>query len=382
MKSTRCDLRWPMAVACALLGLGSLTVWTAAAPVTDDWPMFRGNPQSSGIAVGTLPEKLEVLWKFEVPQGSFESTPAIVGGVVYLTEFSGKLIAVDLASGEKKWEVATELGFSASPLVREGFIYVGDVAGEFYCFDLQGEKKWQFTATGEINSSANFFRDKILVGSQDATLYCLNAQTGAEVWRLNANDQIQCSPTIVEDRCFIAGCDGNLHVVDLNDGKELGTVPMSQTMSTPVVSGDAVFCGSEQAGFFAVDWRNLKSLWHLPVDAPIHSSPTIAQGRGPGGADLVIFGAQNRRLYACHAGDGQSAWEFTARGKIDASPVLVGDRVLVADSSGRLYALAAAEGQVRQELDLGGGFVGSPAIADGRLVIASKRGVVYCLGAK
>ena len=194
----------------------------------DDWPMFRGNPQSTGVAAAELPESLEELWRFQVPLGSFESTPAIVDGVVYLTDFDGTLIALDLASGQKKWEVETGLGFSGSPSVFDGRIYVGDLAGEFYCFDSSGKKIWQFSASAEINSSANFFQDKVLIGSQDAMLYCLNAKTGEQVWQFNANDQIQCSPTVVGDRCFLAGCDAKMHVIDLNQGTEVGSVEMSR----------------------------------------------------------------------------------------------------------------------------------------------------------
>src|SRR5690348_11237962 len=43
-----------------------------------DWPVFRGNALATGIAESTLPENLEVLWKFNSNTHGFEATVAIV----------------------------------------------------------------------------------------------------------------------------------------------------------------------------------------------------------------------------------------------------------------------------------------------------------------
>jgi len=43
-----------------------LICWRAnAAAPGDDWPMFRGGPALAGVAAGSLPERLELLWTFK-----------------------------------------------------------------------------------------------------------------------------------------------------------------------------------------------------------------------------------------------------------------------------------------------------------------------------
>ena len=352
----------------------------AARADDDAWPLFRGNPKSTGVATTTLPENLDEMWKFEVTDGSFESTAAIVNGVVYLGDFNGQLFALDLQTGEKKWQTPLGIGFSASPAVKDGRIYIGDLDGIFYCIGQDGKKKWEYSAEAEIDSCANFYQDKVLFGSQDSKLYCLNAESGELVWKFAIDDQIRCTPTIVENRAFVAGCDGRLHVIDLDQGKEVGAVDIAQTGATAAALGARVFCGTQQGIFFGVDWKRLETTWQKDSGSPIQSSPAI--GTTQTNRSVVIFGTQARKVIALACDNGETVWEFTAHSKIDSSPVVVGPRVLVPGTDGRLYQLKVDDGTKIWEKQFAGGFAASPAVAQKRLVIATRRGVVYCLGGK
>ena len=44
----------------------------------DDWNIFRGNPQLTGVASGNLPINLQLRWTFKAEDG-IESTAAISG---------------------------------------------------------------------------------------------------------------------------------------------------------------------------------------------------------------------------------------------------------------------------------------------------------------
>ena len=114
-------------------------------PTSHSWPLFRGDAAATGVARATLPEKLELLWTFSTKKGGFESTAAIVDGTVYIGCTDGKLYALDLATGKKRWEFSTPLGFTASAAVRDGRVYIGDSDGTFYCIDAAtGNELWDF----------------------------------------------------------------------------------------------------------------------------------------------------------------------------------------------------------------------------------------------
>ena len=63
-----------------------------------------------------------------------ESSPAIVGGVVYVGTAAGELVALDLAGGALKWRYkAGESIGESSPAVAGGRVYIGDLDGVGAC---------------------------------------------------------------------------------------------------------------------------------------------------------------------------------------------------------------------------------------------------------
>ncbi len=343
------------------------------------WPLFRGDAHATGVATATLPNDLALLWKFEVKDGAFEGTAAIEGGVAYIGDLDGTVYALELKTGEKKWDYKTEAGFIASPAIRDGLVYIGDYDGRFYCIEAaSGKLRWGFDTGAEIDSCANFYKGNVLVGSQDATLYCLEAKTGDLVWKHMIDDQIRCSPTIVEDRVFLAGCDGKLHILDLTDGKDIAQVEIGgPTGVTPAVVGDFVYFGTEGGEFLCINWREASVAWTFTgKNSPSYRSSAAAT------TEQVIVGSRAKRVHALNPKDGAELWTFATKQRIDSSPVIVGDRVYVGSSDGRLYGLNRDSGEKEWEYEAKGGFTGSPAVVDGKLVIASDDGVVYCFSEK
>jgi eukaryotic-like serine/threonine-protein kinase len=77
-------------------------LWFAAAPLSQDVPMFRGNLAHTGVydAAGA-PRLTGVKWKFHT-SGLIISSPAIANGLAYVGSTDGNLYAIDLSSGAMK----------------------------------------------------------------------------------------------------------------------------------------------------------------------------------------------------------------------------------------------------------------------------------------
>ncbi|MDE0818191.1 MAG: PQQ-binding-like beta-propeller repeat protein, partial [Pirellulaceae bacterium] len=334
---------------------------TTASGPKDRWTYFRGNALSQGVANTTLPKKPVLLWTYEVPEGAFEVTAAIVDGVVYIGDLDGTLIALDLITGNALWQSSIESGFVSSPAYLNGRIYLGDYDGSFYCFSAKdGSLVWKYATGAEVSSSANFYKDNVLVGSQDATLYCINAVSGKLTWKHELADQIRCSPTVVGDRTFVAGCDAKLHIIDLEKGEKISAVELDgPTGSTPAVVGDHVFFGTEGASIYSINWKKAEVQWHYTSEEsamPYRSSVALKDG-------ILVIGGRNRLVQAFNAKTGKELWQFKANGRVDASPVIVGNRVFVGSSDGRIHAFNLKTGKQVWQYEAGGDFAAAPAIA-------------------
>ncbi|HEY7330608.1 MAG TPA: PQQ-binding-like beta-propeller repeat protein [Gemmataceae bacterium] len=371
---------------CVLWGLGILTsalLLTAAfLPAADDaakadWPVFRGNSEQTGVAVVTMPDKLELLWKFST-QDSIEGAAAIAGGVVYIGSYDEYLYALDLASGKEKWKYKAG-PIKASPAVRGGKVYVGNADGVFQCVDAaKGEKSWTFETDGEITSGANFAGDLVLFGSHDETLYCLT-KDGNEKWRFKTQGPVYGSAAVVGGKTFVAGCDSKLHVLDVATGNEEHSVDLGgQTGATGAVVGDHLYVGTMTNQFDAIDWKQGRLDWAFQADErpqPFYASAAVTDR-------LVLAGSRDRRLHALERKTGKEAWNFPTEGKVDASPVVVGKRVFAPSLDGNLYILDLESGKQIDKITLDGPIQGSPAVADGFLILGTTKGTVYCFGAK
>ncbi|GEM_PF-99253 len=357
----------------------SLAKVPEVAVAEDSWPLIRGNPQATGLARTSLPEKLALRWRVAIDQGGFESTAAIVGGMVYAASSAGKVLALDLASGKIRWEFDTQSGFSSSPSVDNRFVCLGDVEGKFYCLDREkGVLVWEFATDGPIDSSANFADGRVIFGSQDSYLYCLDLGNGNLVWKYGSGDQIRCFPAIASNRCFVAGCDGQLHLVDLTDGSCREKIPLEgPTGNAAAIWENSVFIGTESGAFWALDWAKGEVLWRAGNERQPLSIRTSAAVDN----ELVIFGARDRHVRAYQRLTGKALWIFEARRKVDSSPVIVGDRVVFGSDDGRLYAVSRQTGELLWEQELGGPIVASPAVAEGCLVIGTTTGELFCLSA-
>lgn len=372
--------RTQKALIVAGFALSLAVVRSSVAQSAADWPMFRGDPQLTGVARSPLPDKPALLWTFETPE-PIESTAAIVEDTVYVGSDDGKLYALDLATGKQKWAYATdEVAFRSSPTVADGRVFAGDEDGVMHALDAKtGKQIWSFETDAEIISSVQVVDGKAVFGSYDGHLYALAVDDGKLAWKVQAEDRIHGTPCVLNGFAIITGCDGVLRRVRITDGEQVETIPIdSYTGASAAAHGDRVYFGTFDNQVLGVDLKAQKILWRYEDkdhEFPFLSSAAI-------GDDLIYIGGRDKFLHALEPDTGKARWTFRTKGRIDGSPVLVGSRVFVGSGDGNLYALDAATGKQLWVYEIGEAVYASPAVGRGRLVIGAEDGVVYCFGEK
>lgn len=368
--------------------LAPLALLLASTVFAADWPTFRFNAEQTGVAAAALPDKLAQRWtrKFGNDLGSsvIESTAAIVDGVVYVGGFDDHLHALDLASGKPMWKhklggerpdaIKTPVG------VHDGAVYAGTVDGFYHCVDAAtGKPRWRVEVGAGVTSGPNFHGSDVLFGADDETLYCLSRADGKVRWKFQiAGGPVHGTPAVTAGKTFAAGCDSTLHVLDVTNGKELSGVDVKgQVAGSGAVRDGTLYLGTMSGEVAAVDLAKSEVTWtYRPSKGrpQFFASAAVAE-------KFVVIGGRDRRVHAVHRATGKEAWTFATDGKVDSSPVVVGNRVYAGSSDGRLYVLDLATGGEVQRLQLDGPVSASPAVADGCLVIGTEKGSVYCFGA-
>ena len=89
---------------------------------------------------------------------------------------------------------------------------------------------------------------------------------------------------------------------------------------------------------------------------------------------------QNKFVICFDAGSGEVLWKFRAGSKVDASPVIAGDYVVIASSDGRLRLLDLDTGTERWTYEIGSALSGTPAVTNDLVVIGAEDGTVYAFG--
>jgi outer membrane protein assembly factor BamB len=345
-----------------------------------NWPLARGDAESTGWTSESLAENLQVRWEFKADD-PIEATPVISDGQIIVADVAGKIYAIDQTTGKEIWRKDYETGFLSSAAIHESVAVVGDFDGNLYAISVKdGSEQWKKTTEGEISGSVSFHDGNVLATSQDGKLYCFSRVDGSTIWTYQTNDQIRCSPTVALGHTFLGGCDGQLHVVDLDTGKAKGQpLPLGgPTGSTPSVRGTNAFVPIMDGAILAFDWKQGKELWRYEDEDRAQEYRNSAAATD----ELVIVSSQYRQVDAIAIDTGKRKWRHTLRRRADASPVVAGNDVWIASTDGRLVRLDITDGKEKWNYEIKGSFMAGPAIAGGELFIADDEGVLRCFSAK
>ena len=90
----------------------------------------------------------------------------------------------------------------------------------------------------------------------------------------------------------------------------------------------------------------------------------------------MVAGSRDKKVYALDAKTGKSRCGVSHRGQVDASPVMVGERVYVGclSDDGNFYVLDLKTGKKLQELDLDAAVGGSVAVGPDCILVGTDQG--------
>jgi outer membrane protein assembly factor BamB len=360
--------------------VASCAMFTSPYASAGDWPEFRG-PTAQGIYEGKPlptqwgPQK-NITWQQPIA-GLGWSSPAIVGGKIYLTtavpngkDQSLRAICLNVDSGKTVWDVevfhqdgANSPGIhgknshaSPSPIVRDGKVYVHFGHQGTACLDLDGKEVWKtrelkYPPVHGNGGSPILLDDRLILscdGASNPFVAALSAADGKLLWKTPRNwDSIKkfafATPLAVDvngkTQVVLPGA-GGVAAYDPKTGTEIWSVRYNgySVIPRPVFGHGMVFVSSsfDSATMFAI--------------------------RVDGTGDVT---------------DTHVAWKLNRGAPHSASPLLVGDELYLVSDGGLASCLDAKTGKAHwKEQRLPGGYSSSPLFANGNIYFENETGVV------
>ena len=228
-----------------------------------NFTMFRGNPERNLSAVGTVPRRPKLLWRFRTKakvEGPYEKR-----GAKNLPE-------------DQLW---LGLGWTGQPVMLDGSVYFGSADSYVYAIDMeQASLKWYYANHHCVKGSIAIFDDRIYHGGRDNKIHSYTLD-GKMVWETRTGNDMDSSPVVVGGRGYIGGEDHYLYCFDPVSGEiiwKFGEVAGS-IESSPCVAKNAVFFGTSRGYFYAVDKEAGKQLWRVETKGDTDSTPVFYDGK-------------------------------------------------------------------------------------------------------
>ncbi len=236
--------------------------------VLGDWPTFRADNACSATSPVTIPEKTELLWRYEpkmtVPApGPLPTAPVTAGGLVFVSGPDGVVRALDAVTGTLRWKAYTGGPVRIPPTIWNGRAFVGSGDGWVYALEAQtGQLLWRFRAApaerripvyGVLQStwpaaSGVLVEDGVayaaagIVNYDQTYVYALDAQTGRVKWKNDTsghlNPKARCGVSVQghlllhDGKLYMAGGTSvSPAVYDASDGKCLNDPSVVQKLT-------------------------------------------------------------------------------------------------------------------------------------------------------
>ena len=365
------------------------------------WYQFQNDPGRLGTLPGTSAPTSPIVeeWNASLNGGSaesFDSSPAVVNGTVYVGSPGGSVIAYNQSTGDEIWSYPTSSPVHASPSVSNGTVYIGSDDGTLYAIDAtSGAEQWSASLTGEISASAEAgVASDLIVGTENGTVYRVDNQ-GNVVWRFQAGDAIRSSVASGVGSVFISSDDGNVYALDPQTGTEKWNFSVStgsEVEATPTVDlGDrTLYVGSvyyeetsdgtatSSGTLYAVNTTNGAERWSTSIGAPITSSAALVPGMD---RLYVSAGSASGTMYGFNATTGAQIWATATKSEIESAPVTAPPGVVIAGTAaGNVTAFNMTSGDVHWTYTTGGAVESTPALLDETVYVGSNDGQLYALG--
>ncbi len=338
-----------------------------------DWPMFGYDPSNNRYTSSNGSLTNRTLWAYTTGN-DVRSSPAVVGGVVYVGSYDNNVYALNATTGTRIWSYTTGYCVFSSPAVVGGVVYVGSLDNKTYALNATtGTRIWSYTTGYWVTSSPAVVGGVVYVGSYDNNVYALNATTGTRIWSYTTESDILSSPAVVGGVVYVGSYDNNVYALNATTGIKIWSYTTADRVgSPPTINNGALYVGSYDNNVYALNATTGTRIWSYTTGNDVRSSPAVVGG-------VVYVGSLDNKTYALNATTGTRIWSYTTGSYLDSSPAVASGVVYVGSYDNNVYALNATTGTRIWSYTTGNYIFSSPAVANNVVYIGSNDKKIYAI---
>lgn len=269
-------------------------------------------------------------WRYETP-GRVRNAPIVAEDTVYFTNSRDQVFALDVRTGEWRWQYEQEFSNNFTVYGRAGLTFVPAAADEL---------------AGEIGT--------IYTGFDNGRVVALGATSGQPLWLANVappegGDFVDCDSTPWVDKeagmLVVSGQSTGVHALSLEDGSMLWRYPVSGAGTVVGTEDGSLIAASSLEGLLSLDAHGGLQ-WRTELDPGVVQGPVVVQG-------TVFLTHADLGLIAFDSLSGEMLAQLRTGSGISTPPTFdpIGQRLYVTSNRGRFLSLR-----------VGGGLLSAPPV--------------------
>lgn len=187
-------------------------------------------------------------------------------------------------------------------------------------------------------------------------------------WKFPMKGPITATAAIAEGAVFLGSNEGDFHAIDLVTGQARWSAkPGDFIESSACYAEGKVFVGSDDGNLYALDAKTGKEVWRFKTEGELKGGINFLT---KGGKTYLYAGSYDNKLYCVDAANGQKVWEVETGNYVNGAPAVAEGKVIFGGCDAVLYMVDAVTGESRDKIEIGSYIANSVAVADGSVYVA------------
>jgi outer membrane protein assembly factor BamB len=344
------------------------------------WPSVI--PADKNDTEALLAQPLTVRWRYD-SNVTLNLTPAFDNERIYLPLAGGTIVALKGSNGQLFWRSDMGGELSASPVADESSIYVASEtiapdgesrssSGALRALGREGGvTQWMTPLVKPLRGALAVSGNKLFAGGSDGRAYAFDKRTGGVLWSIPFASPFNAQPVLKDGRVYFGNEDGTLVALDETTGRVWWHYRTKGAVHGSVaVADDTVFFGSGDGYIYALSTDRGRLKWRKRTGGGVEAV-TLAD-------DTLLAASLDNFAYSLNL-KGTMLWKKQLPGRISAQPLTVQQTALFTPlSSSVAIVLGLKDGKQLNSLPTGEELTSSasPVIVGDAVIVTTEHGLL------